>query len=84
MSVDAKAQEKHPYALIPTNLNGVHSFVPPPKGTDLTKTSRATLMKHGVLMRRPDPEKEPKLYALWHRFVTEIWAEENFVPPVLK
>jgi hypothetical protein len=41
-------------------------------------------MKHGVLMRRPDPDREPKLYALWHRFVTEIWTEENFVPPVFE
>ena len=84
MSVDAKAQQKLPYALMPTSLKGVHSFVPPPRGTDLTKASRATLMKHGVLMRRPDPGTEPKLYALWHRFVTEIWTEENFVPPVFE
>jgi len=33
-------------------------------------------------MPRPDPEKEPKRFALWTRFVTEIWTEANFVDPV--
>jgi hypothetical protein len=71
-----------PLALRPTSIEGVYSFVPPPKGTDLTKASRSTLLKHGVLMRRPDPEKEPKRFALWSKFVTEIWTEENFEEPV--
>jgi hypothetical protein len=81
---DVTAQEKLPYNLIPTNLNGVSSFVPPPKGTDLTKADRGTLLKHGLWMRRPDPDREPKLFAMWHRYVTEIWTEENFVPPVFE
>ena len=33
---------------------------------------------------RPDPDREPELFALWHRYVTEIWTEENFVPPVFE
>ena len=81
---DVTVQEKLPYNLIPTNLNGVSSFVPPPKGTDLTKADRGTLLKHGLWMRRPDPDREPKLFAMWHRYVTEIWTEENFVPPVFE
>ena len=81
MSVGAKAQPKLPFNLKPTSLKGVYSFVPPPKGTDLTKASRATLLKHGVLMRRPDPDREPERFALWTRFVTEFWTEDNFVQP---
>jgi hypothetical protein len=81
---DANVQQKLPYNHIPSNLAGVHSFVPPPKGTDLTKADRETLLKHGIWVRRPDPDREPKLFAMWHRYVTEIWTEENFVPPVLE
>ncbi len=81
MSVDAKALQKLPFDLKPTSLKGVYSFVPPPKGTDLTKASRRTLLKHGVLMRRPDPDREPRLFGLWSRFVTDIWTEENFLSP---
>jgi hypothetical protein len=84
MSLDAKALQKLPLNLMPTNLEGVHSFFPPPKGTDLTKADRGTLLKHGVWMRRPDPDREPKLFAMWHRYVTQIWTEENFVPPVFE
>jgi hypothetical protein len=80
MSIEAKPQGL-PFQLKPTSIKGVYSFVPPPKGTDLTNASRSTLLKHGVLMRRPDPDREPKLFALWRRFVTEIWTEENFVEP---
>jgi hypothetical protein len=72
---------KRPFELVPTNLKGVYSFVPPPKGVDLTTASRRTLIRHGVLMRRPDPEREPKLFAQWKKFVGEIWTEENFVVP---
>ena len=81
---DVNAQQKLPFNLIPTNLEGVHSFVPPPKGTDLTKADQETLLKHGLWMRRPDLDREPKLFAMWCRYVNEIWTEENFVPPVFE
>ena len=83
MNIEARhSPENSPLALKPTSIPGVYSFFPPPRGTDLTKASRSTLLKHGVLLRRPDPEKEPRRYALWSKFVTEIWTEENFVEPI--
>jgi len=82
MSNESKhSPENSPFALKKTSLQGVYSFVPPPKGTDLTKASRTTQLKHGLLMRRPDPEKEPKRFALWTKFITETWTEENFIEP---
>lgn len=81
---DANVRQKLPFNLIPTNIEGVHSFVPPPKGIDLTRADRKTLLKHGIWLRRPDLQREPKLFAMWHRYVTEIWTEENFVPPVFE
>jgi hypothetical protein len=73
--------KNRPFELLPTSMKGVYSFVPPPKGVDLRTASRRTLIKHGIFMRRPDPEREPKHFALWNRFVGEIWREENFNLP---
>jgi hypothetical protein len=80
MSADPKAQHKLPFDLRPTSLKGVFSFVPPPRGTDLTKASQRTLFKHGIFMRPPDPDKQPKLFALWTRFL-DIWTLDNFLEP---
>jgi hypothetical protein len=81
MAINMSTEQKLPFHIVPTSIRGVYSFVPPPKGTDLSEASRRDLIKHGVLMRRPDPEKEPQLFALWRRFVTEIWTEEKFTLP---
>ena len=75
---------KLPVESVETNIEGVYSFVPPPRGIDLTTASRATLLKHGILFRRPDPEREPRWFGLWKKFVTEIWTENNFVVPVFE
>jgi hypothetical protein len=72
-----------PFELRPTNIEGVYSFVPPPKALDHRTVSNATLIKHGILVRRPDPKKNPALFELWRRFIDEIWTEENFTLPVL-
>jgi hypothetical protein len=72
-----------PFELRPTNIEGVYSFVPPPKGLDHRTVSNATLIKHGILVRRPDPIKNPALFQLWRKFIEEAWTEENFTSPVL-
>jgi|ERR1700735_1177770 len=83
MSIEPRRKrEKLPFDLMPTSIEGVYSFVPPPKGIDLRSASRRTLLKHGILMRRPDPEKEPRRFALWSRFLGEIYTEGNFVSPI--
>jgi hypothetical protein len=73
-----------PFDSVETNIKGVYSLVPPPRGRDLLNADRATLLKHGVLVRRPDPEREPGLFRLWKRFVTEIWTEDNYTAPIFK
>jgi len=72
-----------PFELRPTNIEGVYSFVPPPKGFDHRTASNATLIKHGILVPRPDPVKNPALFELWRKVLEEIWTEENFTVPVL-
>jgi hypothetical protein len=85
MSVGTKrAKKRLPFELRPTNIAGVYSFVPPPKGLDLTTASRRTQIRHGVLVPRPDPELAPDRFAVWNKVVGEIWNEKNFVAPLLK
>jgi hypothetical protein len=82
MASESKStRKKHPFELLPTSMKGAYSFAPPPKGVDLRTASRRTLLKHGILFRRPDREREPELFALWNRFVEEIWNEKNFNLP---
>ncbi len=75
-------QERSPFHIVPTDMKGVHTFVPPTKGKRLSAASRRELIKHGVLMRRPDPQTEPKRFALWNRFVNELWTEEKYARPM--
>jgi hypothetical protein len=74
-------ENKLPFELLPTSLKGVYSFVPPPKGVDLRKASRSTLMKHGIFMQRPDPLRAPVHFDIWERLVGELWTADNFVTP---
>jgi Peptidase A4 family len=72
-----------PFELRPTNIEGVDSFVPLPKGLDHRTVTNATLIKHGILVQRPDPIKNPALFQLWRKVIEEIWTEKNFTVPVL-
>lgn len=51
----SSGMRKLPVASVETNIPGVHSFVPPPRGLDLATASQATLLRHGVFFRRPMP-----------------------------
>ncbi len=73
-----------PVESVETNIEGVFSFVPPPKGLNLMTASRPTLLKHGIFFQPPDSEREPQRFALWEKFVSEIWTEDNFVVPVFE
>jgi Peptidase A4 family len=73
-----------PVESVETNIEGVYSFVPPPRGVNLISASRPTLLKHGIFFPPPDSESEPRRFALWERFVWEIWTEDNFVVPVFE
>ena len=84
LSFEPKLPPKLPFHLAPTSLPGVYTAVPPPKGTDLTYASRTTLLRHGITIGRPDPDRDPKRFALWRRFVNEIWTEENYVAPTFE
>jgi hypothetical protein len=85
MSTEPKAvRSRPPFELRPTNIKGVHSFVPPKNSFDHRTVSDATLLKHGVLVRRPDPNVNPGLFQIWRKALEEIWTEQNFVLPALE
>lgn len=49
----------------------VRTFEAPPKGFDPIAASAATLAHHGF-PERPDPQKQPQTFALWHREMTKF------------
>jgi Peptidase A4 family len=69
------------FDLRPTNLEGAYSFVPPPEGFDPLTADARTLREHGVLLRRPNPSREPKLYEAWARIVGKLWRPSTFDIP---
>ncbi len=49
----------------------VRTFEAPPAGFDPIAASDATLAHHGF-PARPDPERQPEAFALWHREMTRF------------
>jgi hypothetical protein len=72
-----------PFELRATNVRGVSTFIPPSQRLDRRTVNTPTLIKHGILVRRPNEIKEPVLFELWRKVVEEIWTEEHFSLPVL-
>ena len=70
-----------PFALHPTNLEGAFTPAPLPEGFDLRTASAASLLKHGVLFRRPTPSDPPSIKALWNLVADRKWEQ---IVPVLE
>ena len=70
-----------PYELIPTTLDGAFISPAPPADFDPNTASRASLIKHGFLWRRPGKDDDPALRAAWERAFSRPWrAEDRLVP----
>lgn len=75
-----RKRAQDPYDLRPTSVNGVYTFALPSPDFNANHASLHTLQRYGVLPRRPDPLREPKLFAAWTRIVGRLWRPENFLP----
>ena len=62
-----------PYEIIPTRLPGVYTSPSPPEDLDPNAADTKTLIKYGVLWRRPDELDPPTLRAAWQRVVSRKW-----------
>jgi Peptidase A4 family len=59
-----------PWQLLETSLPGVYWTPAPPDDLDLNAADKTTLLRHGLLSRRPGPGDHPKVQAAWNRAFT--------------
>jgi hypothetical protein len=81
MSNQGAAELRLPYELIPTALSGAFISPAPPDDFDPQTASPASLMRHGLLWRRPQQGDDPALRAAWERVFSRAWrAEDRIIP----
>jgi hypothetical protein len=73
-----------PYEVIRTNLPGAYWSPPPPEGLDLNAIDSKTLIKHGLLWRRPESADRPTLQAAWKKVFSRKWQAKNRIVPRLE
>jgi Peptidase A4 family len=69
-----------PDSLIPTNVNGVYVFPPPPDGLDLASAEDSVLENHGIFLPRPVGSENPALAAIWDKISGQKWR--SIVPQI--
>jgi Peptidase A4 family len=70
-----------PYRIVSTDLPGVFISPAPPPDFDPNTASRESLIKNGILWRRPETGDHPALRAAWERGFSRQWrAEDRLVP----
>jgi hypothetical protein len=81
MAYQSDTKLRVPYELIPTRLPGVFISPSPPDGFDPQTASPASLIRHGLLWRRPEHGADPALRAAWERVFSRSWrAEDRIIP----
>jgi hypothetical protein len=73
-----------PYELIPTNLPGAYWSPAPPDDLDLNTVESKTLIKHGLLWRRPAAADRPSLRAAWDKIFSRKWQAKHRIVPKLE
>jgi hypothetical protein len=90
MQAPAKARyhealrKRLPYEVIPTNIEGAFASPAPPENFDPKSASAASLIKHGVLWRRPTKRDHPGVVAAWEKVFSRPWHAKDRIVPFLK
>lgn len=77
-------RKRVPFELRPTNLPGAFTTPPPAQEFDPNRASFATLIKHGVMWRRPQHGDSPYLVRAWNRAFSRNWFGGDRISPVLE
>ena len=81
MSDHEPFHKKLPYETKPLNIPGAFTTPFPPAGFDPMTASPKELVKHGILVRRPDHNDPPHLVEAWKRiFGRKFKPEDRIVP----
>jgi hypothetical protein len=80
---DEKEFERRiPFKLIKTNLPGVYTTPAPATDEyDLRTVKPSDLIRHGMILRRPDAKAEPRLRAAWDKVFGRKWLARDHVVP---
>lgn len=73
-----------PYEIIPTRLPGVHASPSPPEDLDPKAADSKTLIKHGLLWRRPEAADRPTVRAAWERVASRKWDPKKRIIPLME
>ena len=73
-----------PYPTTSTSVPGVYATVPFPDGFDPNTASRTTMMKHGLLLRRPEEKDDAALRRAWKHAFAKPWAAEKQIVPEME
>ncbi|HVI08892.1 MAG TPA: G1 family glutamic endopeptidase [Candidatus Binatia bacterium] len=74
--------KKIPFRVVPTNLKGAYSVVPPRDDFDPNTASADELIKNGILWRRPTASDPPALQQAWKKFFSRKWLAKDREVPV--
>jgi hypothetical protein len=69
-----------PYELIPTNLPGVFSSPALPGDLDPHSIDQRTMIRHGLLWRRPDSRDRHALHSAWRKLFSPEWRRNRIMP----
>ena len=73
-----------PFELHPTNLTGAFTTPAPPDDLDPKQASSATLVKHGILWKRPQRGDDPRLVRVWDQVFSRKWLAKDRIVPELE
>ncbi|MGO8709765.1 MAG: G1 family glutamic endopeptidase [Terracidiphilus sp.] len=73
MESSRRAVTLSPDSLIPTNVNGVYAFPPPPDDLDLQSAEDPVLANYGIFLPRPVRSENPALVAIWNKITGRKW-----------
>jgi hypothetical protein len=84
MSYEAAFTKQFPFPLTPTNIPGAYATPAWPDDLDVHNASAATLLKHGILWRRPEAGDDAEAVALWKNFFSRPWSAKDRIVPHLE
>jgi hypothetical protein len=73
-----------PFELHPTNLPGALTPPAPPDSLDPHRASAASLVKHGILWKRPQRGDDPRLIRVWETAFSRSWRAQDRIVPHLE
>jgi len=79
--VELHIQEKSPYNLSPTSMNGVYLNPALPDDLDINAATQDELTKLGFLLPKPTKNSPQYMKNLWNRISSHKWESKNRIVP---